>query len=46
LCIVTVFETIWKCRENIENKDTYVCIMTIFEKVFETAMGKTVHVLT
>jgi len=41
-----VIETIWKCREHIQNKDTYAYIMTLFETVFETTMGKTVHVLT
>ena len=46
LCIVMVIETIWKCREHIQNKDTYAYIMTLFETVFETTMGKTVHVLT
>ena len=45
MCMVTVFEMIWKCRENIEIKDTYACIMTLVKTVFETAMGKTVHVL-
>ena len=39
-----VFETI--CKDNFENKDDYPCIMTLFETVFETTMGKTVHVLT
>ena len=30
-CIVTVFETIWKCREKDERNVTKACIVTGFE---------------
>ena len=36
MCILTVFETIWKCREYFEIKDGKWCILVIFE----TAMRK------
>jgi len=44
LCILTVFKTIWKCREHFENKDAYACIMTLFETVFESAMFDLINV--
>jgi len=37
-----LIETIWKCREILKSKDGKWCILM----VFETAMRKTVHVLT
>jgi len=33
VCIVTVFQTIWKCRKN-ENKEGKWCILTVFETIF------------
>ena len=44
LCILTVFKTIWKCREHFENKDAYACFMTLFETVFESAMFDLINV--
>jgi len=33
---MTVFKTIWNCREIIENKDNYSCFMTILYLVLNT----------
>ena len=33
VCIVTVFETIWKCKKN-ENRDGKWCILTVFETIY------------
>jgi len=49
---VTVFEAFWNGREKNGNMHGKWCILTVFqtiwkfESVFETAMRKTVHVLT
>ena len=45
---MTVFETIWKYKDILENKDANACIMTlhVYETIFKTAMRKSLHVLT
>jgi len=31
-CILIVFETIWNCRENIENNVSKACILTYLKR--------------
>ena len=32
-CILSVFETIWNCREHFENKVSETCALTVFETI-------------
>ena len=44
VCIRTVFETIWNCREHFENNVSKVCTVTVFETIWNCRKHlKTIH---